>query len=299
MGPLRTTIVGGTGFLGRRLADRLLHAGHRVRVIARHGAAGLGSSPGRPRLEGVRADVLEPESLGPAVATAEVVFNLVGAVSLPSTEAYFDLHEHGARNVAQAARDAGAARLIHISALGVDPGAPSAADRSKAAGEAAVRAVFPQATLVRPSLLFGEGDHFFSRIEAISRRSPVLPLIGADTGIQPLHVDDLAEALLRMAERPDTAGLIYEAGGPRVYRLRAAVELLLRSLGRSRLLLPVSLGTATRLASLVDWLPNPPLTQELVDLMRTDKIVAPGALGLADLGVWPRSLESWLGLDGR
>lgn len=298
MGPLRTTIVGGTGFLGRRLADRLVSAGHRVCLVSRHEAVDLGNTPGG-RLEGVRADVLEPESLRPAVATAEVVFNLVGAVSLPSTEAYFDLHEHGARNVAQAARDPGAARLIHISALGVDPGAPSAADRSKAAGEAAVRAVFPQATLVRPSLLFGEGDHFFSRIEAISRRSPVLPLIGADTGIQPLHVDDLAEALLRMAERPDTAGLIYEAGGPGVYRLSAAVELLLRSLGRSRLLLPVSLGTATRLASLVDWLPNPPLTQELVDLMRTDKIVAPGALGLADLGVWPRSLESWLGLDGR
>lgn len=291
------TIVGGTGFLGGRLVDRLLRAGHRVRVVARHGAAGLGSLLGGPRLEGVCADVLDPESLRPAVATAEVVFNLVGAVSLPSAESYFDLHERGARNVAQAARDAEAARLIHISALGVDTGAPSAADRSKAAGEAAVRAVFPETTIVRPSLLFGEGDHFFSRIEAVTRTSPVLPLIGADTGIQPLHVDDLTEALLRVAERAETAGLTYEAGGPRVYRLGETVELLLHSMGRRRILVPLSFGVATWLARLLDWVPNPPFTRELVNLMRTEKTVAPGALGLADLEVRPRSLESWLDPD--
>lgn len=236
MDAMRITVFGGSGFLGRTLVRRLLRAGHVVRVVARHPQTRLLADPeARGRREAMAVDIADAAAVRRAAQGADAVFNLVGAVFLPTGQAYFELHEHGAGTVATAAQEASTRRLVHISALGASADAPSAADRSKAAGEVAVRWTYPEATVVRPSLLFGADDHFFTQIEAISRLSPVLPLVGADTRIQPLHVADLADALLHVVEHPGTAGRTYEAGGPRVYALQEAVQRFLNARGRSRL----------------------------------------------------------------
>lgn len=295
MEAMRITVVGATGFIGRQLVGRLLKTGHWVKAVARHPEAGLAAgSPTPERLKAVTADILDHRAVSRALLHSDLVINLVGAVLLPNLRAYFDLHERGARNIAEAAYTSGTARLVHISALGITDDAPSAADRSKAAGETAVRSAFPAATLVRPSLVFGEHDHFLSQIDRMSRFSPVIPLLGAATRVQPVHVDDFVEGLARIVECPGCDGQTYAFAGPRVYTLRQVVELLLAARGRRRLVMPLPHGAAMAAARLLELLPKAPLNRELVELMRTDKIAPPGIAGLGSLGVTPRALDKWL-----
>ena len=186
-------------------------------------------------------------------------------------------------------------RVIHMSALGASPTSPAISDRTKAEGEEAVRAAFPQATIVRPSLTYGEDDHFFSRFAAMIRSSPVLPLIGGGaTKFQPVFVGDMAAGLLELLRRSDTAGKTYEFGGPQVYNFKALLELLLAALNRQRILLPIPFSVAEMQAGLLELLPNPPLTRDQVRLLKTDKMVSGVEPTLGDLGVQPRHLEQFL-----
>lgn len=300
MQPMRITVLGATGFVGRRLVARLLATGHRVLAAARHADPGLWQAAGpASALECAAADLLDAPSLARVVVDADRVVNLVGAVSLPNRDAYFELHERGARDLAAAAAAAQVGRLVHVSALGIAREAPSAADRSKAAGEAAVRAEFPAAVLVRPSLVYGDDDHFLSRVERMSRLGPVVPLLGADTRVQPLHVDDFADGLVRILERPDVEGRMFEFAGPRVLTLRQVVRLLLRARRRRRLILPLGYPLARMLAQVFDRIPGFPLGRELVELMRTDKTATGAGNGLAALGIHPRDLEDWLARQSR
>jgi uncharacterized protein YbjT (DUF2867 family) len=186
------TVFGGTGFIGRHLVALLLQSGEMVRLAVRHPhriklATGATSSPAI-----VQADILDETSVGSAIVGADAVFNLVGILTETSTQTYHAIHVEGARRVALAAQRHGVMRLIHISALGASLTSPAISDRTKAEGEEAVRAAFPQATIVRPSLAYGEDDHFFSRFAAMIRSSPVLPVIGAGTTkFQPVFVDDM------------------------------------------------------------------------------------------------------------
>jgi uncharacterized protein YbjT (DUF2867 family) len=165
----------------------------------------------------VQADMLDDTSVGSAIMGAEAVFNLVGILTETSTQTYRAPHVEGARRVAFAAQNNGVMRVIHMSALGASRTSPAISDRTKAEGEEAVRAAFPQATIVRPSLVFGEDDHFFSRLAAMIRSSPVLPLIGGGTTrFQPVFVGDMAAGLLKLLRRTDTAGKTSEFGGPQV-----------------------------------------------------------------------------------
>src|SRR6185436_17598337 len=167
------------------------------------------------------------------------------------------IHVKGARRVALAAKRDGVTRLIHMSALGASPTSPAISDRTKAEGEQAVREVFPQATIVRPSLVFGEDDHFFSRFAAMIRSSPVLPLIGGGTTkFQPVFVGDMAAGLLELLRRSDTAGKTYEFGGPQVFSFKALLELLLAALTRQRVLIPIPFALAEMQAALLELLPN-------------------------------------------
>src|SRR5580700_11527201 len=197
------TVFGGTGFIGRHLVALLLRTGKTVRMAVRH--------PGRVKTpveatnspEIVQADMLDDTSLGSAIMGAHAVFNLVGILTETSTRTYRAIHVEGARRVALAAQRHGVMRLIHISALGASLTSPAISDRTKAEGEEAVRAAFPQATIVRPSLTYGEDDHFFSRFAALIRSSPVLPLIGGGTTkFQPVFVGDMTAGLLELSSAP-------------------------------------------------------------------------------------------------
>jgi len=289
------TVFGGTGCIGRHLVALLLQSGATVRVAVRHpGHVKMAAEPPKaPEL--VQADILDDTSVGSAIAGTNAVFNLVGILTETATQTYRAIHLEGARRVALAAQRHGVMRLIHISALGASARSPAISDRTKAKGEQAVRAVFPQATIVRPSLTFGEDDHFFSRFAAMIRSSPVLPLIGGGTTkFQPVFVGDVAAGLLEILKRADTAGKTYEFGGPQVYSFKALLELLLTALNRQRILLPIPFALAEMQAGLLELLANPPLTRDQVRLLKTDKVVSGMEPTLGDLGVQPSPLEEFL-----
>lgn len=285
---MRIVVFGGSGFIGRHLVARLARDGHAVRIASRHGGGPSGAG-----IEHVRADILDARSVGSAVAGAEAVVNLVGALTESGRQGYVALHEEGARRVAAAARETGAERLVHFSALGASAAAPSLADRSKANGEAAVRGAHPGATIVRPSLVFGEDDHFFNGIARMARRLPLIPLIGGGaTLFQPVAVEDVAAGCAALIEKPPGEGEVYEFGGPEVWNLEALIRFACRQVGARPWLMSLPFGAAEALGFVLQVLPKPPLTREQARLLRTDKVVSRGALQLPDLGVTPRDLRA-------
>jgi uncharacterized protein YbjT (DUF2867 family) len=288
------TVFGGTGFIGRHLVPLLVRSGATVRVVVRDRRRAQVTTKSDQAVEYIQADVLD-DAVGAAIAGTDAVLNLVGILTETANQTYRAIHVEGARRVALAAQRHGVMRLIHISALGASPISPAVSDRTKAEGELAVREVFPQATIVRPSLVFGEDDHFFGRFANMIRSSPVLPLIGGGTTkFQPVFVDDMTAGLLELLERSDTAGKTYEFGGPQVYSFKALLELLLTALNRQRVLLPISFVLAEMQAGLLELLPNPPLTRDQVRLLKTDKMVSGAEPTLGDLGVNARPLEEFL-----
>ena len=280
------TVFGGTGFIGRHLVALLLRTGKTVRMAVRHPGRVETPAEAPNSREIVQADMLDDTSVSSAIMGADAVFNLVGILTETSTQTYRAIHVEGARRVALAALNHRAMRLIHISALGASPTSPAISDRTKAEGEEAVRAAFPQATIIRPSLVFGDDDHFFSRFAAMIRSSPVLPLIGGGTTrFQPLFVDDMTAGLLELLKRSETAGKTYEFGGPQVYSFKVLLELLLTALNQRRVLIPIPFALAEIQAGILELFPNPPLTRDQVQLLKTDKVVSGREPTLGDLGV--------------
>jgi len=289
------TVFGGTGFIGRYLVGALLQSGAAVRLAARHpGQVKKAAEPANAP-EIVQGDILDDVSVGAAITGADAVVNLVGILTETATQTYRAIHIEGARRVGLAAQRLGVTSLIHISALGASLTSPAISDQTKAQGERAVREVFPRATIVRPSLVFGEDDHFFTRFAAMIRSSPVLPLIGGGmTKFQPVFVGDMTAGLLELLKRPETAGKTYEFGGPQVYSFKVLLELLLTALNRQRILIPIPFVLAEMQAGLLELLPNPPLTRDQVKLLKTDKVVNGAEPTLGDLGVQPRPLLDFL-----
>ena len=289
------TVFGGTGLIGRHLVALLLRSGATLRLAVRHPGRVQMTTASAQAVEIIQADVLDDISVDAAIAGADALVNLVGILTETGTQSYRAIHVEAVRRVALAAQRHRVTRLIHISALGASPTSPAISDRTKAEGEQAVRAVFPQATIVRPSLVFGENDHFFTRFAAMIRSSPILPLIGGGvTKFQPVFVGDMIAGLLELLKRPETAGKTYEFGGPQVYSFRVLLELLLTALNRQRILIPIPFALAEMQAGLLEWLPNPPLTRDQVRLLKTNKVVSGVKPTLGDLGVQPWPLEEFL-----
>jgi NADH dehydrogenase len=235
------------------------------------------------------ADVTLPDTIAAAVNGAQWVINLVGILYERGQRTFERIHVEGARNVAQAAANAGAERLIQMSAIGADAASPAEYGRTKAAGEDAARGAFPGVSVVRPSIIFGPEDDFFNRFAAMARFLPVLPVF--ETRFQPVYVGDVAEAMMRILNNPATAGKTYELGGPRVLDFRACMEVMLKAIGRQRLLAPIPVSIASFQAFFLELLPVPPLTRDQVKLLGRDNVVAESALKLADLNVVPTDVE--------
>lgn len=281
------TVFGGTGYVGRRLVERLAQRGARVRVVARR-------MPQQklPGVEYRRGSIANRAAVERELAGASAAVNLVGTTAAADEREFFALHCEAPRHIAEAARRAGATRFVQVSAMGVAKDAPAAADRSKAAGEIAVREAFPDATLVRPALVLGPGNHFSARFAPLVRSLPALPLIGGGhTRFQPIHVEDLAECMARALERPGAAGRDYDLGADEVLTLRELTERLCAAIGRSPWLVPVPFALAETGAFLTQWLPLAPLTLDQARLLRTDKVRRAASAGPADLGVEPRPLD--------
>jgi NADH dehydrogenase len=289
------TVFGGSGFLGRYVVRELRRAGARVRVAVRRPEAAGFLLPMGPvgGVTPVAANVRDDASVRAAVAGSEVVVNLVGVLYERGRQSFDEVHVRGAERVARAAAAAGAERLFHVSAIGADTRSPSAYARSKARGEVRVREAFPAATILRPSIVFGPEDEFFNRFAMLARLAPALPLIGGGhTRFQPVFVQDVAAAIAACLDRPETAGKLYELGGPKVYEFRELLAFVLEQTGRRRLLAPMPFAVAELQAFFLECLPVPPLTRDQVQMLRRDNVVAPDALGFADLGIAPNGLEA-------
>jgi uncharacterized protein YbjT (DUF2867 family) len=290
-----TTVFGGAGFIGRYVVQRLARAGWRIRVPARNPDSALFLKPlgDVGQIVPMAANIRNELSVRRAVEGAGAVFNLVGILSERGRQSFDAVHREGAERIARITAEMGAARLLHISALGADPQSPSKYARSKAAGEAAVRAAFPGATLFRPSIVFGPEDDFFNRFARLTRLLPALPLIGGGkTRFQPVYVGDVAEALAAALADPRTMGQIFELGGPQTYSFRQLMEILLAAVGRKRWLVPVPFPVATAQGAVLSLLPNPPLTRDQVKLLRRDNVVSGLFPGMIELGVRPTALEA-------
>jgi NADH dehydrogenase len=288
------TVFGGTGFLGRRLVQRLVAEGVTVRVAVRHPdpagralrATGLG------RITVFSADVRDQAAVAAAIAGADAVVNAVSAYVEKGGVTFETVHEQGAETVAREAASAGVGRLVLISGIGADPRSGSSYVSARGRGELVVRQAFPGATIVRPGAMFGPGDALFGTLAGLARLLPVLPLIGGGhTRLQPVYVEDVAEAVARILVDRGTAGRTYELAGPGVYTMRELVELTLRLIGKWRLLVPVPLVVATIQARLFELLPSPLLTTGQVDLLRADNVVSGVLPGFQELGIEPKGVE--------
>ena len=288
------TVFGGTGFLGRVVVRELARAGWRIRIACRRPDEALRSKPAGDvgQIVPVPANVRDDASVAAAVDGADAVINLVGVLYERGRQTFRAVHVEAPARIARAASAAGVQRLVHVSALGAGPAAPSAYARSKAAGEAALRDAFPGGTILRPSIVFGPEDSFFNRFAGIARMAPALPLIGGgETRFQPVYVGDVADAVLAVVTRPDAAGRTFELGGPRVYSFAALMTLMLAEIRRKRWLVPVPFWAASAGAFCLEILPKPPLTRDQVRQLQVDNVVSPGAAGLRELGIAPTALE--------
>lgn len=280
----QVVIFGGTGFLGRAVTRACLRAGHKVRVASRRPEAGWQCSGGPDSLlQFVHADIGDPALVAPALAGADMVVNAVSLYVERGGISFRDIHVEGARRVARLARIAGATSLVHVSDIGADRHARSSYIRSRGEGEAAVAAAFPGAALVRPAVMFGSGDALLGRLADMVRELPVLPLFGSGrTRLQPVHVDDVAAAIARLAAAPR---LLCELGGPQIFTWRRLVELVCSRLDRHPLLLPLPFAAWRLLAVAAERLPEPPLTRGQVALMRRDNVADARLPGLQALGI--------------
>lgn len=293
----RVTVFGGSGFVGRSIVQRLVEGGASVRVAARHPETVKDLLPRAigDKLETVRVDIHDDGAVTAATRDTDAVINLVAILYEKGQQTFRSLHVDGARRIATAAKQAGASRLVQMSALGASATSPSAYARTKAAGEQAVREVFPDATVVRPSIVFGRDDDFFNRFAGMASISPALPLIGGGKSrFQPVFVEDVAAAFAAILADPATAGKTYELGGPQVYTFRELMEILLEQMGSRRLLVPLPFMAAEVQAYFLEWLPKPPLTRDQLALLRSDNVLGGHEPGLRELGIEPTSLESVL-----
>lgn len=282
------TVFGGSGFLGRYLVKRLAESGARIRVAIRRPDEGLFLKPmgAVGQIDLVQANIRYPRSVAHAVQGAHIVVNFVGILSPSGAQGFEAVHARGAHALAEAAQAAGVPTFVHVSALGADPDSPSRYARTKAVGEQAVRAIYPRATIFRPSVVFGPEDDFFNRFGAMARNLPVLPLIGGGhTRFQPVYVADVAEAIMAvLADRAD-GGETYELGGPRIYTFRELMEIVRDVTGRRPILAPLPFGLASMIGTFAGLLPNAPITADQVELLKRDNVVSEGAKGFAELGI--------------
>ena len=293
----RVAILGGGGFIGRYTVKRLAERGDVLTVGGRTAAADkylkLKGDVGQVGL--VNLSIADEPLVRAFVANQEAVVNLVGILRESGRQRFELIHQVAPSRLARLAREAGVERFIHISANGADPRSTSAYARSKAAGEEAVRDAFPTATILRPSVVFGPEDQFFNKLAAMATISPVVPLIGGgETRFQPVYVGDVADAIVRCLDDSATAGRTYELGGPKIYTLRQLTELLLAEIRRKRALVNLPFGLAALQARLMALLPDPPLTPDQVEMLKSDNIVSSGELGFAALGIRPAAVEAIL-----
>ena len=297
------TIYGGSGFVGRYITRRLASEGWRVRVAVRrpneamfvktYGVVG--------QVEPILCNIRNDASVAMAMHGADAVVNCVGVLNELGKNEFSAVQAEGAERIARLAAEQGITRMVHISAIGADAESDSEYSRTKAHGEAGVLAHMPDAIILRPSVIFGTEDQFFNRFAGMTRMSPFLPLVGADTRFQPVYVDDVAQAAVQGVLGHAQPG-VYELGGPEVKSFRALMQQMLEVIHRRRIIIGMPFLAARIMAGVLDIIkfvsfqlfPNHILTRDQVKNLRRDNVVSDSAKTFADLGIEPAALESIL-----
>ncbi len=296
------TIYGGSGFLGRYIVQALAGSGCRMRIAVRRPdlAGHLQPLGGVGQIHAVQANLRYPESVIRAAEGADAVINLVGILHETGKQSFDALQRVAPGTIAEAARDAGAAAMVQLSAIGADAGSDSRYARSKAAGEKGVLEAFPEAVIIRPSVVFGPEDDFFNRFAGLARSMPVLPLVGGGhTKLQPVYVGDVAKAVVTALEGRCKPGTAYELGGPEVLSLKQIFEKVLHHTGRRRPLIPLPFWAANLQAIFFQLLPKPLLTVDQLRLLKKDNVVSAEAIKqkrtLEGLGIDPVPVDAIVG----
>ncbi|WP_320200140.1 complex I NDUFA9 subunit family protein [Agrobacterium sp. rho-13.3] len=300
--PPLVTVFGGSGFVGRHVVRILAKRGYRIRVaVRRPDLAGFLQPIGNVgQISFAQANLRYKDSINKAVEGADHVVNCVGLLLENGRNTFDAVQEFGARAVAEAAKNVGAT-LTHISAIGADANSSVGYARTKGRAEAAIRAVLPDAIILRPSIVFGPEDDFFNKFAGMAQRLPFLPLIGGGhTKFQPVYVEDVAEAVARAVDGKLNAGATYELGGQDVMTFRDCLEAVLAATYRERPLVNLPFGIATLIGKIASLVPliTPPLTADQVTLLKKDNVVSADAekagLTLHGIGITPVSVASVL-----
>ncbi len=288
-----TTVFGGSGFIGRYVVRRLAHAGKTVRVAVRdtERALFLKTAGGIGQIVPLHAPVSDDAAVRRAVSGADWVVNLVGCLTESRAATFQAVHVDAAARVAGAAASAGVSRLVHLSAIGADPASDSRYASTKGQGEAAVRAAFPAATILRPSIVFGPEDNFFNRFAAMTRMLPFMPVIEGATRMQPVFVGDVADAVLAALRSDEAAGKTYELGGPKQWLFVDLLAYILKVTGRDLALVNMPVPLVRLQACVMELLPGKLLTRDQLKMLAHDNVVGSGALGLGDLGISATAVE--------
>ncbi len=284
-------IFGGGGFVGRYIAQALLERGARLRIAERSIKNAMHIKPlgNLGQTQFVSADVTRKDSVARAVHGCEAVINLVGVLKGD----FERVHVEGARNVAEGAAAAGCRALLHLSAIGADSESPSRYGRSKGDGEKAVLQAFPDAIILRPSIIFGREDQFINRFAAMISMLPIVPVIGADTKFQPIFVGDVADVAAEALSQPERyAGQTFELGGPEILSMGEINRRIAQMTGRKRTFVDVPDVAASLMASVLGPLPGAPITADQFRMLQKDNVVASGAKGLDAFGVSPTPLAA-------
>lgn len=294
------TVFGGTGFIGRYVIDRLADQGAIIRVATRSKASAyfLRTAGAVGQVVPVSCDIHDTDSIRRTVQGSDIVINLVGILGEKGKKNTFcALHHEFPMRLAQIAAEENVTRLVHVSALGADKDSASVYACSKAEGEAAVLAAFPKASILRPSIVFGQEDRFFNFFAKIANISPFLPLIGGgNTLFQPIYVGDIAEAVMRclMLSAEKVQGKIFELGGDTVYSFRELMEKMFSYTDNPRRLVSLPFSLAKPYAAILQCLPGKVLTVDQVRLLQQDNIVTDTLPTLADLGISAEPMEAVL-----
>lgn len=283
------TVFGGDGFIGRYTVSALLRDGWRVRVASRRPKRGwfLKAQADLGQIAWTTSDIGDAGSVARAVAGADAVVNLVG-----SFDDMDRVHVTGARTIAQAARDSGVRQLAHVSAIGADSESRSNYGRTKGEGEAAVRAAFPDAAILRPSIVFGREDRFINRFAGLIGMLPLVPIIGGGAKFQPVYVGDVAKAITAALGNDADARKAFELGGPEVLTMAQINRWTAAQIGRDPGFIEVPDSVSALLARATGWLPLAPISWDQWLMLQNDTVVADGAAGFADLGIAPLPLDA-------
>ena len=287
------TVFGGSGFIGRYVVQRLAQQDYVVRVAVRDpaGARFLQTQGRVGQIVPLAAPVTDAAAVARAVEGAEAVVNLVGILYERRAGDFARIQGEAPGAVAAAAKAAGAHSFVHLSAIGADSSSPSLYAQTKAQGEAGVRAAFPEATILRPSVVFGPEDEFFNRFAAMAML-PFMPVVAGDTRFQPVYVGDVADAVSAALADPAARGKTFELGGPRVMTMREVLRFILDTTRRRRPMVDMPMGLMRAQAVLLQRLPKPPVTQDQLLLLERDNVVGAGMPDLVALGIQAKAVEA-------